>query len=101
MPGYGPRLEAAKERLRSDLHGGADESTALGQDTTDAPQTHQIERAVDRTRTSHAGQPFAAVHQALVEALQDEGAQRVVPQVVEELARQISDQATEPWGAAG
>jgi len=61
----------------------------------------KIERAVDRTRTSHAGQPFAAVHQALVEALQDEGAQRVVPQVVEELARQISDQATEPWGAAG
>ena len=60
----------------------------------------KIERAVDRTRASHAGQPFAAVHQALAEALQDEGAQRVVPQVVEELARQISDAATDPRGAA-
>ncbi|MGW1669558.1 hypothetical protein [Streptomyces sp. NPDC002324] len=43
MPDYGPRLEAAKERLRADLYGGADESTAPGQDTTDAPQAHQIE----------------------------------------------------------
>lgn len=51
----------------------------------------KIERAVDRTRVSHAGQPYAAVHQALVEALKDEDAQRVVPQVVEELARQISE----------
>jgi hypothetical protein len=50
----------------------------------------KIERAVDRIRASHAGQPFTTVHQALAEALQDEGAQRVVPQVVEELARQIS-----------
>lgn len=50
----------------------------------------KIERAVERTRASHAGQPFTAVHQALTEALRDEGAQRVVPQVVEELARQIS-----------
>ncbi|MET9041123.1 hypothetical protein [Streptomyces mirabilis] len=61
----------------------------------------KIERAVDGTRASHAGRPFAAVHQALAEALQDEGAQRVVPQVVEELARQISDAATESRGAAG
>ncbi|MFF5477176.1 hypothetical protein ACFY5C_07520 [Streptomyces sp. NPDC012935] len=44
MPDYGPRLEAAKERLRADLYGGADESTAPGQDMTDAPQAHQIER---------------------------------------------------------
>lgn len=51
----------------------------------------KIERAVDRTRASHAGQPYAAVHQALVEALQDEDAQRVVPQVIDELARQISE----------
>lgn len=51
----------------------------------------KIERAVDRTRASHAGQPYEAVHQALVEALQREDAQRVVPQVVEELARQISE----------
>ncbi|MGW1811868.1 hypothetical protein [Streptomyces sp. NPDC002078] len=61
----------------------------------------KIERAVDRTRASHGGQPFAAVHQALTEALQNEGAQRVVPQVVEELARQISEVETEPPGAAG
>ncbi|MER5928353.1 hypothetical protein [Streptomyces mirabilis] len=51
----------------------------------------KIERAVERTRASHAGQPYAAVHQALVEALQNEAAQRVVPQVIEELARQISN----------
>ncbi|GAA3482768.1 hypothetical protein GCM10018966_073000 [Streptomyces yanii] len=50
----------------------------------------KIERAVDRTRASHAGQPYAAIHQALVEVLQDENAQRVVPQVIEELTRQIS-----------
>ncbi|MCX4620899.1 hypothetical protein [Streptomyces albogriseolus] len=43
MPDYGPRLQAAKERLRADLYGGADESTAPCQDTTDAPQAHQIE----------------------------------------------------------
>ncbi|MFC9911059.1 hypothetical protein [Streptomyces sp. NPDC127197] len=50
----------------------------------------KIERAVDRTRASHSGRPFAEVRQALVEALEHEGAQRVVPQVVDELARQIS-----------
>ncbi|MDX2682329.1 hypothetical protein [Streptomyces soliscabiei] len=56
----------------------------------------KIERAVDRTRASHAGQPYAAVHQALVEALQDEDAQRVVPQVIEELARHISETPASP-----
>ncbi|MEV7071278.1 hypothetical protein ACIQJT_27170 [Streptomyces sp. NPDC091972] len=56
----------------------------------------KIERAVNRTRGSHAGQPYAAVHQALVEALQQEDAQRVVPQVVDELARQISEAPSEP-----
>jgi hypothetical protein len=61
----------------------------------------KIERAVSRTCASHAGQPFAAVHQALAEALQDEGAQRVVPQVVEELARQISGAVTGPSAAVG
>ncbi|QHA07992.1 hypothetical protein GQF42_36200 [Streptomyces broussonetiae] len=61
----------------------------------------KIERAVNRTRASHAGQPFEAVHQALTEALQDEVAQRVVPQVVEELARQISAVEAGPSGAAG
>lgn len=44
MPDYGPRLEAAKERLRADLYGGAGESTAPGQDATAAPQPDQIER---------------------------------------------------------
>ena len=44
MPDYGPRLEAAKGRLRADLYGGTGESTAPGPDTTDAPQAHQIER---------------------------------------------------------
>ncbi|GGR48278.1 hypothetical protein [Streptomyces aurantiogriseus] len=44
MPDYGPRLEAAKERLRADLYGETDGSTAPGEDTTAAPQAHQIER---------------------------------------------------------
>ncbi|GGZ52715.1 hypothetical protein [Streptomyces rubiginosohelvolus] len=51
----------------------------------------KVERAVDRTRTSHSGQPYTEVHQVLVEALQAEDAQRVVPQVVERFARQISE----------
>ncbi|WP_031013487.1 hypothetical protein [Streptomyces sp. NRRL F-5727] len=61
----------------------------------------KIERAVNQTRASHAGQSFPVVHQALVEALQDEGAQRVVPQVVEELARQISESVAGLSGSAG
>ncbi|MEY6565114.1 hypothetical protein AB8B12_09245 [Streptomyces sp. PGLac3x] len=56
----------------------------------------KIERAVSRTRASHTGQPFEAAHQTLTEALRDEGAERVVPQVVEELARQISEGAVGP-----
>lgn len=32
MPDYGPRLEAAKERLRADLHRGGDEPPAQGAD---------------------------------------------------------------------
>ncbi|MYX00976.1 MULTISPECIES: hypothetical protein [unclassified Streptomyces] len=51
----------------------------------------KVERAVDRTRASHGGRPYAEVHQALVEALQAEDAQRVEPLVVERFARQISD----------
>jgi hypothetical protein len=44
MHDYGPRPEAAKERLRANLYGETDESTSPGEDTTTAPQTHQIER---------------------------------------------------------
>ncbi|WP_405807152.1 hypothetical protein OG729_18520 [Streptomyces sp. NBC_00210] len=51
----------------------------------------KVERAVSRTRTSHAGQPHVTVRQALVEALRDEDAQPVVPQVVDEFARRISE----------
>jgi hypothetical protein len=49
-PDYGPRLEAAKERLGSDLYGGAGESTAQGQGPADAPQAHRVER---RTAGNH------------------------------------------------
>ncbi|NBE56331.1 hypothetical protein [Streptomyces boluensis] len=50
----------------------------------------RIERAVGRTRAAHAGEGYAVVRQALAEALEDEGAGRVVPQVVDHLAMQIS-----------
>ncbi|MFB8415286.1 hypothetical protein ACFC63_07185 [Streptomyces albidoflavus] len=61
----------------------------------------KIDRAVSRTRASHTGQPFEATHQALTEALRDEGAERVAPQVVEELARQISEAAAGPAETQG
>ncbi|WP_109003435.1 hypothetical protein [Streptomyces rishiriensis] len=48
MPDYGPRLEAAKERLRADLYGEADDPTTAGQDTADAPRAHRIERGTAR-----------------------------------------------------
>lgn len=51
----------------------------------------KIERAVSRTRSTQTGNPFATVRQALAEALRDEGAGRVVPQVVDHLARQIAE----------
>ncbi|MFE7380598.1 hypothetical protein ACFU9F_09560 [Streptomyces zhihengii] len=51
----------------------------------------KIERAVIRTRTAHRGRPYPAVRQALVEALHDEDAHRVVPQVIDELARRITE----------
>ncbi|MEU1195340.1 hypothetical protein ABZ446_03870 [Streptomyces sp. NPDC005813] len=44
MPDYGPRLEAAKQRLRAALYGEADESTALSGDAATAPHAHQTER---------------------------------------------------------
>lgn len=44
MPDHGQRLEAAMERLRADLYGAADESTAPRQEATDVPQAHQMER---------------------------------------------------------
>jgi hypothetical protein len=50
----------------------------------------KMERAVERTRATHAGRPFAAVHRSLTEALRDEDARHVAPQVVEDLTRQIS-----------
>ncbi|ALM39940.1 hypothetical protein SFR_3325 [Streptomyces sp. FR-008] len=40
----------------------------------------KIERAVSRTRASHAGQPSEVVHLLLSEALRDEGAERSVAQ---------------------
>ncbi|MGQ4343349.1 MULTISPECIES: hypothetical protein [unclassified Streptomyces] len=52
----------------------------------------KVERAVSRTRSSHARQPYAAVRQALLEALKDEDAQQVVPEVVNEFARRISEE---------
>ena len=58
----------------------------------------KIERAVGRTRTAHSGEPYPAVRRALVQALRDENAQRVVPQVVDMLARQISE---EPGAGTG
>ncbi|MET7436669.1 hypothetical protein ACWERY_15005 [Streptomyces sp. NPDC004082] len=56
-----------------------------------AAHVAKIERAVDRTRATHSGRPYPEVHRALTEALQAEETQRVVPQVVEELARQIAE----------
>lgn len=51
----------------------------------------KMERGVDRTRATRAGQPYATVRQALVLALEEEGARPMVPQVIDELARQISE----------
>jgi hypothetical protein len=51
----------------------------------------KVERAVVRTRTSHARQPYATVRQALIEVLREEDAQHVPPQVVDEFARRISE----------
>ncbi|MCB5180256.1 hypothetical protein [Streptomyces antimicrobicus] len=53
----------------------------------------KMERAVRRTRASYTGQPHATVRQALALALEEEGAHPMVPQVVDELARQISEGA--------
>lgn len=52
----------------------------------------KMERGVDRTRATHTGQPYEAVRQALALALEEEGARPMVPQVVDELARQISEE---------
>ncbi|WP_405756396.1 MULTISPECIES: hypothetical protein [unclassified Streptomyces] len=51
----------------------------------------RMERGIDRTSATHAGQPYATVREALVLALEEEGARPMVPQVVDELARQISE----------
>lgn len=42
-PDYAPRLEVSKERLRANLYGETNESTAPNEDTVTAPQAHQIE----------------------------------------------------------
>ncbi|MEU6540240.1 hypothetical protein [Streptomyces sp. NPDC047000] len=52
----------------------------------------KVERAVSRIRSSHAGQSYTKVRQALLETLQHEDTQRVVPQVVDEFARRISEE---------
>ncbi|MFE5811598.1 hypothetical protein [Streptomyces sp. NPDC056491] len=51
----------------------------------------KMERGVDRTWAKHAGQPYSTVRKALAFALEEEGARPMVPQVVDELARQISE----------
>ncbi|WP_328385604.1 hypothetical protein OHS81_17060 [Streptomyces sp. NBC_00400] len=55
----------------------------------------KIERAVGRTRALCAGQPYDTVRQVLAEGLIREGAQRVVPQVVDDLACQIAEDSGE------
>ncbi|MFI1374883.1 hypothetical protein ACH4UY_23065 [Streptomyces longwoodensis] len=50
----------------------------------------KLERAVVLTRGAYEGRAYEVVRQALVRALEDEGARRVHPHVVDELARQIS-----------
>ncbi|MFF0143061.1 hypothetical protein ACFYRN_42430 [Streptomyces sp. NPDC005227] len=52
----------------------------------------KVERAVSRTSSSHAGQSYTEVRKALVQALRDENAERVVPQVVDEFTRRISEE---------
>ncbi|MFF3940939.1 hypothetical protein [Streptomyces phaeofaciens] len=44
MPDYAERLDAAKERLRADLHGDPEEPTASGRDADAAPRAHGIDR---------------------------------------------------------
>ncbi|GHH87479.1 hypothetical protein GCM10017771_28840 [Streptomyces capitiformicae] len=56
----------------------------------------KLERAVDRTRALYSGQPYDVVRPALVEALGEEDVQNADPQVVDELARQISEGRQEP-----
>ncbi|MGW4163000.1 hypothetical protein [Streptomyces sp. NPDC004788] len=50
----------------------------------------KTERAVSWTRAGYAGHPYDVVRQALVDALEAEGAERVVPGVIDNLAEQIS-----------
>lgn len=55
----------------------------------------RVRRAVSQTWTAHAGQPYGQVRPALVEALENEDAGRMEPQLVDLFARQISE-GTEP-----
>lgn len=52
----------------------------------------KVERAVSRTLSTHAGQSYTTVRQALLEALHHEDAQPVVAQVADEFARRISEE---------
>ncbi|MFD7227001.1 hypothetical protein [Streptomyces sp. NPDC059881] len=51
----------------------------------------RVGRAMSRTWTAHAGQPYGQVRPALVEALENEGAERMVPELVDLFAKQISE----------
>ena len=53
-PDYAPRLEAAKERLRANLYGQTDGSTAPSENATTAPEAHQLERG---TAGNHGESP--------------------------------------------
>ncbi|GAA1091171.1 hypothetical protein [Nocardiopsis composta] len=50
----------------------------------------RFERAIARTWSAHAGEPYDAVRRALVEALRAEGAESAPRQVIDEVAERIS-----------
>ncbi|MEU7023300.1 hypothetical protein ABZ990_21920 [Streptomyces sp. NPDC046203] len=55
----------------------------------------RLERAVDRTRAGFGGRPYGEVRRALVAALDAEGAERILPEVVHRLAEMISEEGAE------
>ncbi|MEW2484950.1 hypothetical protein [Streptomyces sp. NPDC048411] len=56
----------------------------------------RVGRAVSRTWTAHARQPYGQVRPALLEALESEDAGRMMPQLIDEVARQISEGVEPP-----